>query len=62
MKTTNLADRGSGGDGKTSKRSPPRSLAATLGFGKREKDNDRSPAPPAVTESKGTKTRRRSVG
>lgn len=57
VKTANLTDRASGG-GKN-KRSPSRSLASTLGFGRRDnKDRDKSP-PPAVTQSKGTKTRRR---
>lgn len=53
MKTVNLADREKANK---NKKPPVRSLAATLGFGKR----DTSP-PPAVTELRGTKTRRRSV-
>eukprot|EP00903_Cladosiphon_okamuranus_P008645 g8289.t1 len=58
VKTANLTDRDRGGS--KSKRSPSRSLASTLGFGRRDKDKDTSPSP-AVTQSKGTKTRRRSA-
>ncbi|CAM9136778.1 unnamed protein product [Ectocarpus fasciculatus] len=47
VKTANLADRGSGSGSNGNKKSPSKSLAATLGFGR-------------ITESKGTKTRRRS--
>ncbi|CAN0133270.1 unnamed protein product, partial [Laminaria digitata] len=54
VKTANLADLK--GRGKNKKKPASRSLAATLGFGKR----DTSPPPAAVTQSKGTKTRRRS--
>ena len=54
VKTANLADLAGGGK-KKKQQMASRSLAATLGFGRR----DTSPPPAAVTQSKGTKTRRR---
>ncbi|CAM9859349.1 unnamed protein product, partial [Ectocarpus sp. 12 AP-2014] len=57
VKTANLADRGSGSGSNSNNEKTSKSLAATLRFGKR--DREKSP-PPAITESKGTKTRRRS--
>ncbi|CAM9306949.1 unnamed protein product, partial [Ectocarpus sp. 4 AP-2014] len=57
VKTANLADRGSGSGSNSNQKNTSKSLAATLGFGRR--DREKSP-PPTITESKGTKTRRRS--
>ncbi|CAN0543884.1 unnamed protein product, partial [Ectocarpus sp. 12 AP-2014] len=57
VKTANLADRAIGSGSNSNKKKSSKSLAATLGFGGR--DGEKSP-PPAITESKGTKTRRRS--
>lgn len=55
MKTANLTDRASG-SGKRNEKSATRSLAATLGFGKKDKAK---PPAPAAAEAKATKTRRR---